>query len=222
MTTKKYNSQATIDSILNVSAKMFLEKGFERTSMQDIAKEAGISKGAIYHHFKSKEEIINAVTENQTQMNKSMFENWLSEMESFSGKEKLIAILEKNIDSQETHSLDEIMSVRMKSAEFVLSYMQSSVNQDATLIADIIKQGIEDGSLVTDFPEECAEVFLLLMNIWCDPAVFSCNIVKLSNRLRFLQHLMKSIGIDVLSDILLGKILDILQKLYGEENHSNE
>lgn len=220
--TKKYNSQATIENILNVASKLFLEKGFERTRMQDIAETAGISKGAIYHHFKSKEEIINAVIDNQTQTNKSMFENWLSETEAYSGKEKLIAILEKNIDSQETHCLDEIMSTRMKSAEFVLSYMQNCVNQDAVFISDIIKQGIGDGSLVTNFPDESAEVFLLLMNVWCDPAVFSCNIEKLSHRLKFLQYLMKSLGIDVLSDLLLGKTLDILQKLYGEENHSNE
>ena len=43
---KKYNSQSTIDDILSVSAKLFLEKGFDKTSMNDIATTAGISKGA--------------------------------------------------------------------------------------------------------------------------------------------------------------------------------
>ncbi len=219
---KKYNSQATIDNILSVSAQLFLEKGFDKTSMQDIAETARISKGAIYHHFKSKDEIINAVTEKQTQVNKSIIEHWLSEIESFSGKEKLIAILEKNLDSQEAHYLDNVISVRMKSAEFVLSYMQDCVNQDAFLISKIIQQGVADGSLITDFPDECAEVFLLLMNVWCDPAVFNCDIEKLSLRLRFLQYLMKSIGIDVLSDTLLKKTLDLLQKLYAKEDRSHE
>lgn len=215
---KKYNSQATIENILAVSAKLFLVKGFDKTSIQDIAETAGISKGAIYHHFKSKDEIINTVTANQAQTTKSMLECWLSETESLTGKEKLIAILEKNLDCQEAHYLDEIMSVRMKSAEFVLSYMQDCVNQDAALISNIIRQGIDDDSLVTDFPDECAEVFLLLMNVWCDPAVFRCDTLKLSLRLRFLQHLMKSIGIDVMSDTLLEKTLNLLQKLYTEEN----
>ena len=41
-----------------------------------------------------------------------------------------------------------------------------------------MKEGIADGSLATEFPEECAEVFLLLMNVWCDPAVFSGNAEK--------------------------------------------
>ena len=62
---KKYNSQATIEAILSVSARLFLEKGFDKTSMKDIAETAGISKGAIYHHFQSKDEIIEAVMEKQ-------------------------------------------------------------------------------------------------------------------------------------------------------------
>ena len=50
---KEYNAKATIEAILSVSAKLFLQKGFDKTSMMDIATAAGISKGAIYHHFKS-------------------------------------------------------------------------------------------------------------------------------------------------------------------------
>lgn len=128
----------------------------------------------------------------------------------------MIAILEKNLEYRETHYLDEVMSVRTKSAEFVLTYMQDCLNQDAILISNIIKQGVVDRSLSTDYPDECAEVFLLLMNVWCDPAVFSCDAPKLSQRLRFLQNLMKSIGIDILSDIFIEKTLDLLQKLFGK------
>ena len=120
---KKYNSQSTIDDILSVSAKLFLEKGFDKTSMNDIATTAGISIGAIYHHFQSKDAIIKAVTEKKAQVIKETMNNWLSEMNSLNGKEKLQAILEKNLDSQETHYLDDVMNTRMKSAEFVLAYM---------------------------------------------------------------------------------------------------
>ena len=80
---KKYNSQSTIDDILSVSAKLFLEKGFDKTSMNDIATTAGISKGAIYHHFQSKDAIIKAVTEKKAQVIKETMNNWLSEMKSY-------------------------------------------------------------------------------------------------------------------------------------------
>ena len=219
---KEYNSQATIETILSVSAKLFLEKGFDKTSMMDIAKTAGISKGAIYHHFQSKDEIIKSVTERQAQAVKDAMENFLSETSSLSGKEQLQLILERNFENQKEHYLDDVMSIRMKSAEFVLSYMQSCVNKDSAFVSEIIKRGIADGSLVTNSPDECAEVFLLLLNVWCDPAVFDCNGEKLSLRLKFLQYLMKSIGIDVLSDGFIEKSLELLRKLYGREDKVGE
>ena len=219
---KEYNSQATIETILSVSAKLFLEKGFDKTSMMDIAKTAGISKGAIYHHFQSKDEIIKSVTERQAQAVKDVMENFLSETYSLSGKEQLQLILERNFENQKAHYLDDVMSIRMKSAEFVLSYMQSCVNKGSAFVSEIIKRGIADGSLVTDSPDECAEVFLLLLNVWCDPAVFNCNGEKLSSRFKFLQYLMKSIGIDVLSDGFIEKSLELLRKLYGRDDKVDE
>ncbi|MBB4825580.1 TetR/AcrR family acrAB operon transcriptional repressor [Sporosarcina luteola] len=218
---KKYNSQETIESILAVSAKLFLEKGFDKTSIKDITVAAGISKGAIYHHFQSKDEILHAVTELQTQHVENMVKGWLAEMGSYTAREKLIALLHKNFSSQEAHYLDDVMASRIKSPEFVVSYMQDCVNKDSAFIAEIIKEGVADGSLSTEYPEECAEVFLLLLNIWCDPVVFQCDHAKLKQRLKFLQHVMKSIGMDILQEDLLEKISKLLQRLYSKE-HTDE
>jgi len=62
-----------------------------------------------------------------------------------------------------------------------------------------------------------AEVFLLLINIWCDPIIFKCNYSKLEQRLKFLQYMMKNIGLDILSDELLSKFLESLKKIYDKE-----
>jgi len=48
----------TRDRILEEAAKLFTEKGYEATSVQDIAQALGLSKAALYHHFGSKEEIL--------------------------------------------------------------------------------------------------------------------------------------------------------------------
>ena len=61
MAQRKDKSQAMREKILNTATQLFIQKGSEKTSMQDIAQTAGISKGAIYHHFKSKDEIVLAV-----------------------------------------------------------------------------------------------------------------------------------------------------------------
>ena len=48
----------TRDRILEEAAKLFTEKGYEATSVQDLAQALGLSKAALYHHFGSKEEIL--------------------------------------------------------------------------------------------------------------------------------------------------------------------
>jgi AcrR family transcriptional regulator len=49
--------------LLDVAIKLFYEKGFDRTSIKDIADELGILKGSIYHHIRSKDDLLFAVIE---------------------------------------------------------------------------------------------------------------------------------------------------------------
>ena len=58
------NSQDTKQNIINASLELFASKGYAGTSMNDIISKVGISKGSVYWHFKSKEEIfVQVVTE---------------------------------------------------------------------------------------------------------------------------------------------------------------
>ncbi|RTH04927.1 TetR/AcrR family transcriptional regulator [Thermus scotoductus] len=49
---------ATRNRILEEAARLFTEKGYEATSVQDLAEALGLSKAALYHHFRSKEEVL--------------------------------------------------------------------------------------------------------------------------------------------------------------------
>lgn len=58
MARNKY-PEITVEKILEAAQKLFFEKGYDNTTIQDIVdKLGGLTKGAIYHHFKSKEEFI--------------------------------------------------------------------------------------------------------------------------------------------------------------------
>ena len=61
--------EATVERILTEAARLFLQKGFEKTSMQDIMDATGLSKGAIYHHFASKEDILLRIGERMGEEN---------------------------------------------------------------------------------------------------------------------------------------------------------
>jgi AcrR family transcriptional regulator len=55
MTTKR---EVTANHLLETALRLFRRKGFERTTMRDIAEEAGLSVGAAYYHFRSKEDLV--------------------------------------------------------------------------------------------------------------------------------------------------------------------
>ena len=55
---RKKNPEQTVEQIIAVSSQLFIEKGYEQTSIQDILDSLHLSKGGLYHHFKSKEDIL--------------------------------------------------------------------------------------------------------------------------------------------------------------------
>lgn len=59
----------TRTNIVEVAATMFHQKGFKGTSLSDILNEAQISKGALYHHFSNKQELLYAVFDELYQVN---------------------------------------------------------------------------------------------------------------------------------------------------------
>src|ERR1700685_1784422 len=54
---------ATVGAILLEARRLFTQHGFEATSIDDIAEAAGVAKGAVYHHFASKEAVFQRVLE---------------------------------------------------------------------------------------------------------------------------------------------------------------
>jgi TetR/AcrR family acrAB operon transcriptional repressor len=62
----KEEAAVTRDSILNAAEKLFVEQGVSRTTLQHIATEAGVTRGAIYWHFDDKGALFNAMMERAT------------------------------------------------------------------------------------------------------------------------------------------------------------
>ncbi len=54
---RQRKQEKTIENIVKAATKLFAKNGFERTSTESIAKEAGVSQGIIFHHFKTKKNL---------------------------------------------------------------------------------------------------------------------------------------------------------------------
>ncbi|MEU0765190.1 helix-turn-helix domain-containing protein, partial [Streptomyces microflavus] len=55
----------TRERIQAVALELFTEQGYEKTSLREIAERLGVTKAALYYHFKSKEEIVNSYVEDR-------------------------------------------------------------------------------------------------------------------------------------------------------------
>jgi len=217
---RKNNPQQTKENILSVSTKLFLEKGYDQTSMQDIVAALGMSKGAIFHHFKSKEDIFDAVIDRQYDYAEQEMQQWMDETVGLSGKEKLELLIELNFKDRSIQ-MDNLVASQFqkKNARFIVAIMQINVNKSAPFLAKIIREGIEDGSFATEFPDECAEVFSLLINTWCDHVLFACDLPRLRRRMEFLQEMARRMGVDVINDQLIDDYMELMATFY--EKHED-
>lgn len=210
---RKNNPKQAIENIINISAKLFTEKGYDKTSMQDIADAVGMSKGGIFHHFNSKEDIFNTVMERQFEQIIETINQWMDEMHGLTAKEKLRGLIRRNLmDEKIIKESGEMVSSAIESPQIILAFTQNHVKKLAPIIADIIQEGIEDGSISTAFPKECAEVLLLLLNFWCDTDIFQGDFSALQKRFQFLQHLMRQLGVDILEDEVINAISGFYEK----------
>ena len=90
--------EETVNLILDVAFRLFMEKGYEHTSIQDIIDQlGGLSKGAIYHHFKSKENIFDALTSRMSEDSNRKLAV-LRDQKGLSGEEKLKAIFKESLN----------------------------------------------------------------------------------------------------------------------------
>lgn len=72
----------TRDNIVDAANQLFYEQGFEHTSFSQIAEAVGISRGNFYYHFKSKDEILDAVINLRLSRTSAMLDSWEVEGES--------------------------------------------------------------------------------------------------------------------------------------------
>lgn len=66
--TQAERSEATTDELVSAARRLFATKGFASTSIEELVREAGVTRGALYHHFKTKEDLFEAVLQREHQM----------------------------------------------------------------------------------------------------------------------------------------------------------
>lgn len=195
------NPEITINRILDTSMELFLKKGYDNTTIQDIVDELGdLSKGAIYHHFKSKEEILEAVI---PRIFAGSGEDALdlSKDTSLNGLEKLKKALLKSLKNPVQEKLVKAAPNLMKNPRILTQQIFDVVEEIVPLLIEpLIREGVEDGSIKTKNPKELAESFLILMNVWMNPSIFFVSKEEFKSKFEFLKEMLIGVGLPILNE----------------------
>ena len=206
--------EETVQLILDTAYRLFMEKGYERTSIQDIIDQlGGLSKGAIYHHFKSKEDILIAVSDRMTAESNQMLAA-IRDRSDLCGKEKLKTIFKESINRPVQNDIFTVVPNFHNNPRLLFSLLHETIEEVAPdYLLPIIKEGISDGSIETDYPEQLAELILLVANVWMNPMIFDDSEQESYRKMMIFRQMLQGFGLDIV-DREMSERLQELTSIY--------
>lgn len=197
----------TKNKIINVACELFLTKGYEETRISDIINGLdGLTKGAIYHYFDSKEDIFNAVVSEIGNKNIQLFDE-IKNDNRLNGAEKLSKIVKSSFDNENMETITD-MSPNLLDNPKLLSVFIIEMKEVTipSFIMPVINEGIKDGSIKAKYPNELSEMIAILLNLWLNPLIFQDEKNKISNKMRIINTMLKEFDIELFDKELIGKM----------------
>lgn len=167
---------------------------------------SGVSKGAIYHHFKSKEEIFFALTDRLFN-DIEPFEK-VKKYTNLNGLDKLKLVL-KIINESEDYANFQLQIIPLlEKNQFALKlFLDQQRSVLAPKYAELIEEGINDGSIKAKHPKLTAELFCLIYNIWMMPTIYpQANEKEGWQRFDMAKNIVEFLGLPVFTKELISYI----------------
>jgi len=142
--------------LIKITFELFMRNGYENTSIQDIMNVAKISKGAMYHYFTCKEDILDAVLNYIIDLDVKRLESVFNST-ILSPIEKLTATM--SFDTlQVAEEVQQATEYVMKRKDSIFDYRARELSKKRTIpqLTALIKEGIAAGEFHTQYPEEMA------------------------------------------------------------------
>jgi len=155
--------QARPEELIAAAVELFGEQGFAATTLKDVAKRAGVSKGTVYLYFKSKEELLRAAVRTSVVPIVDLSEE-LEVDEDGAPAEVLRLLVERWVDEFETRGVTAVPKLVMAEAanfpELAQDYVASVLSRVRRLVARLLKRGIRAGVFVDMDVREATHLLL--------------------------------------------------------------
>ncbi len=210
MARNKY-PEVTLEKILEVSQRLFLEKGFDQTTIQDIVDGLdGLTRGAVYHHFKSKEEIINALIERMFLENNSFVS--LKNRSDLNGLQKMKMAIALNQSDEERVPLSEQAIPILQNPRILAGMIESNRKNLSPLWLELMNEGIADGSIQTEYAKELSELIPLL-ELWLMPSIYPASAEEMYHKFEFMNEMLNKMGLPLFDEEMMANIKHYFSKI---------
>ena len=181
------------NEILDVAEQLFAVRGFDNTSTNDIINEIGIARGTLYHHFKSKEEILDAVIDRITG-------TLMREAEAIAANQQIPlldrltgSIMALNVDSRIGEEV--MLQVHKPQNALLHQKMQKQlIGGIVPILTGLIEEGCREGLFHTPYPAEAAEMVMIYSNAAFDELAEQSAEERLRKIQAFIFHTERIIG----------------------------
>lgn len=199
------------NEILDAADELFGQKGFDGTSTNDILEKVGIARGTLYYHFKSKEDVMNALIERYN-TNLLGTAHVIAADKSIPVNERIIrVVMSLNISDENGQEIMEHIH-KPQNALMHQKIQKVIMNGVPPILAGIIREGIEQGLFNTPFPYECMEMVVAYTN-----TVFDDDMVYMTNEERVSRIKALVFNVERLLGVESGSLAYMMQ-MFDEEN----
>ena len=168
------------NEILDAAETLFTLKGFDKTSTNEILEAVGIARGTLYYHFKSKEDIMDALIERHT----SRLLKDAKEIAEDKGKPVYDRIIQSVRALKMNQSGNEVLEHihRPQNALMHQKVQKTILNELPPILSGIICEGFEDNLFHTPYPYECVEMLVVYASTVFDGDMLDINQQEYASR----------------------------------------
>lgn len=156
--------------LLKIAYRMFIEKGYENTSIDEIIAEAGIAKGTYYYYFESKEATLEAVIEMMIEEEVGRAKAVLET--SLPVPQKLVSVIYSIRPAQD----EQVIAKALDVTENIVMHEKVNrriVEEAVPLLTEVVKEGISQGIFECTNIEERVRMLLIISQHIFDDGIFT-------------------------------------------------
>lgn len=155
-------------ALLKIALALFIEKGYDNTTITQIMKAAGLTKAGMYHYFSSKEDILESALQMVIEQENSSL---CSSMQGLNAEEKMLCFIKGN--AVPSSFMQQLNCIKQNTDTSYTAYRirEQTLHASIPIMEAILLEGIKQNVYQVDYPRQTAEFLILLGKALTEPSV---------------------------------------------------